>query len=529
MSTELWDRSAQTAADGRSDAAGPRGWRRRWVLVAVLAAAVVAVAFLFVSQGPGPASSAPLDPRNPTANGAQALARVLQSQGVRVDIARGQAELERAGPDADTTVFVARTAPLAESTTKDLAQLVSRAERLVLVAPDRSVLRYLAPEVGITDARRAAQDLVATDCRTSDVRAGETLSRSQVEYRSPLADAGCFTHDGSSVYLALARRGVTPPMVLLGSTSAPANDQITEASNAAVLLRTLGHSSRVVWYVPSTEDVPAADDADGLGSLLPPWAGPVLALGGVAFLGGHPVARPPVRTPRPPNRCPSSCAPSRPPRAAAASTAGRATLRAGRRHPPAGDPGPPRRLPRPPPPQPLDHVPGRRRLRAGTGHRGLRRDRTLGRRGGLAAPRSTPHPGRPSPRARRRARRPREGSTPLMSDTPDHPSAPAGPPPPAPAERPAYPRDGQPQPVLARTPAVEASDRAREALVALRREVGKAVVGQDAAVTGLVIALLVPRPRAARGRARRRQDAARARARRRAGRSTPSACSSPPT
>ena len=32
-----------------------------------------------------------------------------------------------------------------------------------------------------------------------------------------------------------------------------------------------------------------------------------------------------------------------------------------------------------------------------------------------------------------------------MSDTPDHPLAPAGPPPPPPAERPAYSRDGQPQ------------------------------------------------------------------------------------
>ncbi len=36
----------------------------------------------------------------------------------------------------------------------------------------------------------------------------------------------------------------------------------------------------------------------------------------------------------------------------------------------------------------------------------------------------------------------------------------------------------------------EAADRAREALRAVRAEVGKAVVGQDAAVTGLVIALL---------------------------------------
>jgi hypothetical protein len=300
VTTELWQRdgAAADAADG-SDAPGAPGapdastpgqatparrWRRPWVVAAVLAAVVLATAFLFVSQGPGPASSAPLDPRNPTANGAQALARVLESQGVRVDIARGQAELERAGADADTTVLVARTSPLAESTTRNLAQVASGAERLVLIGPDRGVLRYLAPEVGVTEARRAAQDLVATDCGTSDVRPGETLSRSQLEYRSSLADAACFTHDGSSVYLSLARRGRIPPIVLVGSTTAPSNDQVTEASNAAILLRVLGHSDRVVWYVPTREDVPVTDES-GLGSMVPAWMGPVLALGGVAFLG----------------------------------------------------------------------------------------------------------------------------------------------------------------------------------------------------------------------------------------------------
>lgn len=301
MTTELWqrDRAAGPDAADAPDAAGapgasdtstpggptpPRRWRRRWVFVVVLAAVVLAVALLFVSHGPGPASSAPLDPRNPTADGAQGLAQVLESQGIRVDIARGQAELERARPDADTTVVVARTAALAATTTRSLADIAGGAERLVLIAPDRSVLRYLAPEVAVTDARRAAQDLVPTDCGTSDVHPGETLSRSQVEYRSTLADAACFTHDGSSVYLSLARRGRVPPMVLLGSTTAASNDQITQGSNAAVMLRVLGHSNRVVWYVPTREDVPADDDS-GLGSVLPPWLGPVLALGGVAFLG----------------------------------------------------------------------------------------------------------------------------------------------------------------------------------------------------------------------------------------------------
>ena len=111
-----------------------------------------------------------------------------------------------------------------------------------------------------------------------------------------------------------------------------------------------------------------------------------------------------------------------------------------------------------------------------------------------------------------------------MSDTPDH----TYPPPPAP-ERPAYAPDSEPQPDHWRIPpqaaasppppppvddgqpepapapasapdpvsapapvpspaAQQASDRAREALLAVRREVGKAVVGQEGVVAGLVIA-----------------------------------------
>jgi MoxR-like ATPase len=111
-----------------------------------------------------------------------------------------------------------------------------------------------------------------------------------------------------------------------------------------------------------------------------------------------------------------------------------------------------------------------------------------------------------------------------MSDTPDKTSPAAAPPATEPA---VYAADGPPQPdhwrippttsgarpatqpaspparevvretapVSSHTPsnpaAQEASDRAREALLAVRREVGKAVVGQDAAVSGVIICLLV--------------------------------------
>src|SRR5207302_4147303 len=67
----------------------------------------------------------------------------------------------------------------------------------------------------------------------------------------------------------------------------------------------------------------------------------------------------------------------------------------------------------------------------------------------------------------------------------------------APGRRPGRPRErGSPivtEPTTADTytpPPADAGAAARQSLLALRTEVAKAVVGQDAAVTGLVIALL---------------------------------------
>jgi len=305
VSVDLWARSAADA-EARSAAAltarspgsppkeppadrpgptrAPR-WssRRRWLLIAGLAVIVVLVGLLFVTTGPGPSSTAALDPQNPTATGAQALARVLGTQDVRVDIVRSQAELARAGVDQDTTVLVARTSELAPTTSRELARLTAGAERLVVVSPSRAVLRELSPTTGVTTVRRAESELMATSCGDSDVRDGETLSRSDSEFQAPGALNACFTHGSSSVYETMPKTAQAAPLVLFGSTTAVTNDQITQAADAAILLRMLGHSARVVWYVPSRLDAPA--QSTGTAALIPRWIGPGLALGAVAFAG----------------------------------------------------------------------------------------------------------------------------------------------------------------------------------------------------------------------------------------------------
>ncbi len=299
MTTTLWDRSAGADAGGAGGAgAGSpevpspnrslrgrlRGLsRRRWGIWVVIGAVVVGLAVVMVWRGPAPTNNAALDPDNPAANGAQAVARVLAGRGVTVTVARGQAELSRARIDADTTVLVARTSELAEATTTALADSTAGAERLVVVDPEPWVLRYLSPGAELHAQRRSAADLVAAECGTGDIRPGESLSHSQSEFRANVDTAACFTHDSRSVYLALPGGTDRAPIVLLGSSSALTNQEVGEASNAAIVLRTLGHSAHLVWYVPSRSDIPTTDRSR-TGQLVPPWLAPSLLLGLFAVL-----------------------------------------------------------------------------------------------------------------------------------------------------------------------------------------------------------------------------------------------------
>ncbi len=253
--------------------------RRRLVPAAVVTALVVTV--LLLAWGGGTRrTAAPLDPDNPTADGAQAMARVLASQGVTVEVARGEPALRRAAVGAATTVFVASTVELRESTVRSLTTLTAAADRLVLLRPERRVLRQVDPEIRVRDTYR--QGLVAA-CDTPDVRPGETLSRSQAEYLTDAAAFACFTTDGYAVLLGMPARGGHAPLLLVGSADLVTNDTVLSADNAALGLRVLGHSPRLVWYVPDLRDATASESSEPP-SLAPAWFGPLVLLGGFAVL-----------------------------------------------------------------------------------------------------------------------------------------------------------------------------------------------------------------------------------------------------
>ena len=231
--------------------------------------------------------AAALDPGNPDGEGAQALARVLDQQGVEVDVVRSAAALEHATADASTTIVVTSSGQLGRSTTARLLEHQGAAT-LVVVGPGPELVRELG--VASFPITTVPSGPVAAGCPAYvglEVRVDVAET-----YRTP----GCFRGEGG-VMVARPRSGLT----LLGAPAMLTNDQILEGDNAAVALRLLGERQRLVWYVPSLADLGGADSVS-VRSLLPDWLVPGLWLllltgvGVIAWRGRRlgPLAREPL-------------------------------------------------------------------------------------------------------------------------------------------------------------------------------------------------------------------------------------------
>lgn len=256
-------------------------WARHRVTLLLVAALAAAVGVVLWSGG-GARTAADLDPDNPDAAGAQALARVLEDQGVALDVARGADALEAAlprgrtgngsGTGTGTTVVVTSTGSLGASTL-DRLLVAADGARVVLVAAGPLVTDELdLPGTPSTDALGRGTRGACADTSYDDLvlEVDTTLA-----YPGP---GGCFaTADGDAVLV--EREG----LVLFGAGDALTNDQVLRADNAAVALRLLGQDPRLVWYVPDTADL-VGDDGVALTSLLPDWLLPALWLVGLAVL-----------------------------------------------------------------------------------------------------------------------------------------------------------------------------------------------------------------------------------------------------
>lgn len=239
--------------------------KHRWsILVAVALVVAVAVAVLV---GSGTRTSTPMDPDNPGADGTRALARVLAAEGVDVQVARDADAFEALPVDRRTSVVVVLPYYLGTSTIRRLREHTTSAHAVVVVGAGPGA----ADALGVPGGGGSASlgEGRAADC-DDPLYSGLTL---EVDSAAVYPGGDCFDGQGGAV---VTESG--DGLVLFGADEALTNDQVLRGDNAAVALRLLGQDDRLVWYVPSLDDLVGADGVS-LQSLLPRWVRPGLVLG----------------------------------------------------------------------------------------------------------------------------------------------------------------------------------------------------------------------------------------------------------
>jgi len=236
---------------------------RSSILIGLALVAAVAIAIVL---GTGTQTSTPMDPDNPGPSGAQALARVLGDEGVDVQVARGADELEAIDVDGDTSVVVVLPEYLGTSTIDRLRGHTGEAHSVIVVGAGPGVADVLGEPGGgasipLDEGRASGCDDPRFD--------GLTL---EVDFTTLYPEGDCFDGKVGAIVSEPAEG-----LVLFGADQALTNDQILRADNAAVALRMLGQDERLVWYVPSIDDL-VGDDGVSLETLLPGWVRPGLAL-----------------------------------------------------------------------------------------------------------------------------------------------------------------------------------------------------------------------------------------------------------
>jgi hypothetical protein len=252
--------------------AGQAGAFRRHRSTLLIVLALVAAVAIAIVLGAGSETPTPMDPDNPSPDGAKALAQVLGDEGVDVQVARTADELEAIDVDEGTSVVVELPEYLGTGTIERLLDHAARAHSLVVVGAGPGVADALGAlgggaSIPLGDGRASGCDDERFD--------GLTL---EVDFTIVYPKGECYDGKAGSIV-----SEPTDGLLLFGADQALTNDQILRADNAAVALRMLGQDERLVWYVPSLDDL-TGDDGVSLRTLLPRWIYPGLALLAVVML-----------------------------------------------------------------------------------------------------------------------------------------------------------------------------------------------------------------------------------------------------
>lgn len=216
---------------------------RRFRGIALVAGLVVLVAVVLVLVGQR--SGEPLDPANPDRGGAEAVASVLEQQGVRVRAVDSPSALDAAAPGTGSAILVSRPDQLSDARLTALLHDHAGVDRVVLVAPRATQLNAVLGS-RITDAEASVEG--GDTCRLGWGHDLRFEARGRWYDDLPDDALTCFGRATTAPVFELPPASGRPAVLVIGSTAVLDNATVAHGDNAAIALRSLGHSSELVWY-----------------------------------------------------------------------------------------------------------------------------------------------------------------------------------------------------------------------------------------------------------------------------------------
>lgn len=214
------------------------------------------------------------DPDSAGPGGTRALARILEQQGIDVEIVRSLDAAERALAGSASTLMLPDSPLLSDDAFEGLADAADD----VVVADARS--RGIRVLFDGTIAGFGPAEPVAPGC---DLAGAERAGAIVVGAALSAPDAlGCYAVEGG--YGLLWSEADGQRRSAIDATALFTNETLAQNGNAALALSLLGRHDRVVWFVPTLADADGTAPAT-LGELTPDWVSPAVVLLGVVAIG----------------------------------------------------------------------------------------------------------------------------------------------------------------------------------------------------------------------------------------------------
>lgn len=213
----------------------------------------------------GTGQSGALDPGSFAPSGSHALARLIEAQGVHIDVVHTAGDATRAAhAGGDATLLITLPDLLVP---EQLATLGHGIADLVVVAPHEDAVVALSPSVHTAGETPVVGR--SPNCSVEALAATGTATMGGVLYQTT-GDAQaqrCYPAGDAASLLQLSTGGAT--ITFLGTGTPLTNHDLAQRGNAAVAMRLLGKHQRLVWYVPSLSDPSLSEGQRSFYDLLP--------------------------------------------------------------------------------------------------------------------------------------------------------------------------------------------------------------------------------------------------------------------